>query len=127
MQIMEITLERRGTFRAITMIPNATKCAAMRTKNYAYYVKIDATNERLSKEGFVMNNECVDSYFQRRYGEKAKPWHAVSCERMALTAAQEIMNLLVSDGVSAKRVCCTLTGSNGATITAIYPPLFGGA
>lgn len=122
MEVIQINLERSGSFRASSMVVNPNKCAAMRTKIYRYDIRIEGTNEHLSKEGFLFNNERVGQYFRQRFGEEAPSWNAISCERMAETAAEEIMNILMKDGVSVKRVCCTINGSNGARITAIFPP-----
>lgn len=116
---MLVSLERNGQFRAVSMIPNPCKCAAMRTRNYKYFVRINATDTHLTKEGFVMNNETIQVYFDNRFGKLAKPWDAVSCERMAITAAKELCNLLLQQNVSLENVIVRIKGSNGAWIEAL--------
>jgi hypothetical protein len=119
---MEISLERAGRFHAVGMKPNGHKCASMRTRTYPYFLKIDATDERLTKEGFVINNESIQSYFDKRWGVEAGVWDAVSCEVLAITSAKEICAMLLKQGVSVQRVLCRIRGSNNAWVEAICNP-----
>lgn len=116
---MLVSIERAGKVRARNMIPNAHKCAAMRTKVYQYHCVIEAHDTKLSPEGYVFNNERVQEFFERRFGSLAPKWDAISCERMALVSAEEICRLLLSEGIDVRRVLITITGSNGAKITAV--------
>jgi len=118
---MLLRLERSGRFNASgSMIPNARKCGSMRSKVYSYTVRIEATDSRLTVEGFVLNNEVVGDYFDRKYGRSAPKWDAVSCELMALTAAKELADIICGQGVDCRKVLVTITGSNGARITASW-------
>lgn len=120
---MEISLVRGGSFHADKMVPNAHKCAAMHTKVYRYEVSIRAEAVKLSPEGYVINNERVQAYFDTRWGQLApKPWDAVSCENLALTSAREIGRMLHSEGIECLEVRCMIEGSNGARITATWLP-----
>jgi hypothetical protein len=114
---MLLSLSRSGHFKASTMKPNAHKCAAMATKVYPYFVRIEALDTRLSPEGFLFNNERVQNYFDNRFGHKAPEWDAISCELMALTAAKELAQTLLSEGIEVQSVECCILGSNGAQIT----------
>jgi hypothetical protein len=87
---MQLILERGGKVKAVNMISNAHKCAAMRTKVYEYFVIIEASDVHLSPEGYLLNNEHVATYFEGTFGVKAAPWDAMSCENMARKAASEI-------------------------------------
>jgi hypothetical protein len=117
---MLVKLTRSGRFHALTMRPNPHKCAAMRTKTYPYWVSIEATDAKLSPEGYVFNNERIDEYFDARFGRNAPEWDAVSCEHMALTAAQEIAQIMQSEGIDVLCVECQILGSNGAEIKGIW-------
>jgi hypothetical protein len=111
-------LKRDGKFKATSMVPNNHKCGSMRSIVYTYSVKIKAAGSKLTPEGFVLNNELVHEYFIGKFGVKAPKWDAVSCELMALTAAKELADLICSQGVDCRSVWVSITGSNGAKITA---------
>src|SRR5258707_19106 len=119
---MNVSLERGGRFRAVGMRPNAHKCAAMRTKIYPYQVRIDATDEKLTPEGYILDNALVQGYFDKRWGKDAGTWEAVSCEVLAITAAKELCGMLMRQGVSVRKVLCRIRGSNGAWIEADCEP-----
>jgi hypothetical protein len=116
---MELFLEREGRFNASrSMIPNNHKCGSMGSKIYSYAVRVEATDAKLTPEGFVLNNELIAEYFAKKFGAKAKKWDAVSCERMASTAARELFREVCNGGADCQCVEVSLTGSNGAKITA---------
>ena len=117
---MIISLERAGKFHAVTMRPNDHKCAAMRTRTYQYNVKIEAMADKLSPEGYLMNNERIGGYFDGRFGQHAPQWDAVSCEHMAIAAAKEIADMLIRDLIDVQCVECQILGSNGALIKATW-------
>ena len=117
---MLVKLTRSGRFHASTMRPNPHKCAAMNTRTYPYWVSIEATDKVLSPEGFLFNNERIGEYFDNRFGHKAPAWDAVSCENMALTAAKELAQTMLNDGIDVQCVECQILGSNGAEIKGIW-------
>ncbi len=117
---MLVKLTRSGRFHARTMRPNEHKCAAMRTTVYPYEIAIEATDKKLSPEGYIFNNERIGAYFDSRFGENAEPWDAVSCENMALTAAHELARIMLDEGIDVQCVECQILGSNGAKIRAIW-------
>ena len=117
---MLVELTRAGKIHASTMRPNEHKCAAMRTKVYPYWVRIEATDSKLSPEGYVFNNERVQNYFDTRFGEKAPIWDAISCEMMALTACRELAEIMLNEGIDVQCVECQILGSNGARIKGIW-------
>lgn len=121
MEIQLLVLERSGKFRASSMIPNRHKCGSMRSLVYTYAVRVEASSRHLTAEGFVLNNELIHEYFVGKFGVRAPRWNAVSCELMALTAASNLAALIQSQGVDCQRVEVSITGSNGARITARWP------
>jgi hypothetical protein len=119
---MLVSLTRSGKIHARTMRPNEHKCAAMRTKTYPYEVRIEASDRKLTPEGYIINNERIDSYFSSRFGEKAPIWDAISCENMALTACRELAQIMLNEGIDVQCVECQILGSNGAQIKGIWTP-----
>lgn len=117
---MRVKLTRSGRFYARTMRPNSHKCAFMRTRTYPWEVTIEATDRKLSKEGYLFNNERVATYFDSRFGHLAAPWDAISCENMALTACTELARIMLKEGIDVQCVECQILGSNGAQIRAIW-------
>lgn len=116
---MLVSIERAGKVRASSMISNAHKCAAMRTRKYQYHCLIVANDTKLTPEGYVLNNEQVQEFFERKFGRLAPRWDAMSCELMALTSARELFDRLLANGIDVVSVQVTITGSNGAKITAL--------
>jgi hypothetical protein len=116
---MHVSLERSGQFHARNMVPTPCKCASMRTKNYSYFVRINANDSHLSREGFVLNNEEIQTYFDRRFGKLAASWQGISCELMALASARELCQMLLREGIALYSVVVRIKGSNGAWIEAI--------
>jgi hypothetical protein len=116
---MNLCLEREGTFEPKNMREHDNRCGHVGLMLYNYAVRIDATDEKLSPEGFVIENGRVHNYFITRYCS-GKPHVAVSCERMAVRAAMEIGRTLVKEGISVHTVTCTIEGSNKARLTAIW-------
>jgi hypothetical protein len=116
-----LRLERSGKFNAATsMIPNRKKCGSMSSTVYSYTVRVEATDRRLTSDGFVLNNELIHEYFVGKFGVKASKWDAISCELMAMTAATELAKLICDQGVDCHQVDVSITGSNGARITATW-------
>ena len=121
---MYLILERAGTFRASSMIDTVSKCGAMAMNSYNYRVKIQAKPKPLTPQGYVINNEEIQTFFDERFGEKAKPWMAFSCENMARISCEELCSLLRNRRIKIKLIHVTLEGSNGALITAEWEPRF---
>jgi|HubBroStandDraft_2_1064218.scaffolds.fasta_scaffold00006_74 hypothetical protein len=92
----------------------------MRTKTYPYWVRIEGTDRKLSPEGYLFNNERIQSYFDNRFGHLAKPWRAESCENMALEACKDLSRIMLDEGIDVKCVECQILGSNGAKIRGIW-------
>jgi hypothetical protein len=117
---VRVELTREGKIHATTMRPNQHKCAAMNTRTYPYWVRIEANANRLSPEGYLINNERIQSYFDSRFGHLAPEWDAVSCEHIVITACHELARIIKADGIEVMCVECTILGSNGAKIKAIW-------
>jgi hypothetical protein len=116
---MNLCLEREGEFDPVNMREQSNRCGQLGLMKYKYAVKIEATDESLSSEGFVIENSRVHNYFHTRYCS-GRPWKAMSCENMAIKAAMEIGRTLVKENISVHTVQVTITGSNNARLTAVW-------
>jgi hypothetical protein len=120
---MQVALERGGRFKTPNMKLTPSKCGAMRMTVYEYFVRVTAFDTKLTAEGFILNNEQVQGYFDHKWGkDQLNPWEAISCELMALTAAKELCKIILAEGVSVHSVLCRIKGSNGAWIEALCQP-----
>jgi hypothetical protein len=117
---MNLSLEREGEFVPVNMVENNTRCGQLGHMLYRYIVRVEATDERLSPEGFVIENGRLHNYFLTRYCDVKKKFNAVSCERMAVKAAHEIGKTLLKEKISVTSVQVTIFGSNNARLTAIW-------
>jgi hypothetical protein len=112
----QLEITRGGKFFAKHMINTSKKCGAMSNRSYEYFVRICATDHKLTPEGFIINNEYIQEFFNRRFGKLARPYHAKSCEHLAIQAARELAYLVKLGGVVCQMVEVTIRGSNGARI-----------
>lgn len=121
----KLFLNRSGRFEAkgLNIPPERPyKCGNLDTLEYEYSVSIECDAKRLSPEGFVIENTRVHSYMVDTFGTEGRHWDAISCENMALKAANELCEALVTEGIGIISVIVTFTGSNGAKITAECRP-----
>lgn len=117
---MKLTLKREGEFVPVNMKENQTdRCGQVGMPSYKYIVHVEATDDSLSKEGFVIENSRLHNYFLTRYCS-GRPWNAISCERMAIKGAMEIGRTLIKENISVTAVKVTVVGSNSAQIEAVW-------
>jgi hypothetical protein len=117
---MKLTLTRQGEFAPVNMRENPTdRCGIVGMTTYKYTVHVEATDDSLSKEGFVIENSRLHNYFLTRYCS-GRPWNAISCERMAIKGAMEIGRTLIKENISVTAVKVTMVGSNNAQIEAVW-------
>jgi hypothetical protein len=114
---MKLVLFREGEFVPVNMRENLHRCANLGVFKFRYAIEIEATDDRLSKEGFVVEQSRLHNYWLTRYCS-GKPWNAMSCENMAIKAAMEIGRTLYKEGISVIAVKVTMFGAEGAKIDA---------
>ena len=114
---MILRLYREGKFKPVNMRENPQRCAQYGVFEFRYAIEVCATDERLSKEGFVVEQSRLHNYWITRYCS-GKPWNAISCENMAIKAAMEIGRTLFKEGISVVSVKVTMHGAEGAKIDA---------
>src|SRR5712664_1948316 len=122
MSVHYMKLERSGEFVATHMIPTSTKCDAMDSLVYGYEVTIITRGKKFTLEGYVLNNEEVQNFFDRQFGEESGPWHGISCERMAIMAGEFFCRKLCAMRIDVVEVKVGVYGSHGARITSHCGP-----
>lgn len=89
--MMLLRINREGEFVATRDQKTESQCGKVGAQHYRYFVTIEATNKKLTKEGFVMENMWVDEYFQDRYVNQQV--ECSSCEDMAQHAINHFLGL----------------------------------
>jgi len=118
---MKLVMSRNGAFNPVNMVGNilTDRCGQPHMKTLNYSVEIEATDESMSPEGFVIENGRIHDYFLKKFCS-GRPWEAISCERMAINSAMDIGRLLIRESISVISVTCTMVGSNEARIKATW-------
>lgn len=80
--------------------------------DYRYAIAIEATNKKLTPEGFVMENAWCEEYFKQTYGEKPE---RPSCEEIAQRAIRYFREKFEKEpdlqGVELRRIYVRIHGS----------------
>lgn len=85
-EICKLRINREGSFSVTPAEGAETQCGTVGKRDYTYFVSIEATNRRLTPEGYVMENGLTDEYFQKTYNGKTMV--CPSCEQMAQDAIE---------------------------------------
>jgi hypothetical protein len=108
-----LRINREGSFSVSESAQTAHQCGKIAQSQYRYFCSIEATNERLTPEGFVMENMWVDEYFQATYNLETK--EVPSCEKMAQDAIAHILHLFARQPdlreVDLRRILIRIHGS----------------
>lgn len=110
---MDLSMRRVGQFEVLWSDDDTTQCGPYGTRTLAYDVRIEATEKCLDSQGFIIDNNEIDSYFKRRYREVRK---FESCERIAMVACEELRKML--NGRPIRSIEVTIAGSKLARLTA---------
>lgn len=118
---MILRINREGEFIAIHESQSTeNQCGKPGAKKYRYFVTIEATNRRLTAQGFVMENLWVADYFRERYETRQEPCR--SCEDMAQEAVRHFGDLFTTveelKGVDLRRIYVRIHGSDVSFIEA---------
>jgi hypothetical protein len=118
---MKLVMSRNGAFDPVNMVGKVEtdRCGQPHMKTLNYSVEIEATDEHMSPEGFVIENGRIHDYFLKKFCS-GRPWEAISCERMAINSAMDIGRLLIRENISVISVTTTMVGSNDARIKATW-------
>lgn len=117
---MLLRINRAGSFIASPEGVTNTQCGKVGAKRYEYFVTIEAGNEHLTDEGYVMENLWVEEYFHRRYVRDGEP--CLSCESMAQDAVWHFINLFKTcqdlEHIDLRRILVRIHGSPASFIEA---------
>lgn len=87
-----LSLNRRGSFFVRDQSDDSTQCGRTRGQRELFYeVRIDSIGEDLDQNGFLIDNNAVQSYFELKYS-KCRVFK--SCEIIALTAIGDLRKLV---------------------------------
>lgn len=114
---MPLRLEKQGTFTTSFIGSPEYKCGPEATTQFAYQLRIDATNESLSPEGFIIENGRLQAYFDNAY---SRPQPVKSCERIAADACKAIGERLIRERISVQAVRCSIAGTGQTMLTATW-------
>lgn len=117
---MKLRINREGEFIAHAGSETDSQCGKKGTRRYRFFVSIEASNAKLTNEGFLMENLWVADYFRERYEEKTG--ECTSCEDMAQTAVEHFLDLFQSKeelaGIVPTRILVRIHGSDVSFIEA---------
>lgn len=119
---MKLSINRSGEFITHQDSDHPQQCGKVGARHYKYFVSITASNKKLSKDGFVMDNLWVDEYFQLCYGENKLRMKCDSCENMAQRAVDYFHHVFENHeevrGVEVLRIYVRINGSDISFIEA---------
>lgn len=117
---MTLRINREGSFTAHADSEHPNQCGRVGLRHYKYFVTIEASNGSLTHEGYVMENQWVDDYFQNRYTIPGAKCGA--CETMAQDAVAHFRDLFTVNSdlqrVDVRRIYVRLHGSEYSFIEA---------
>ncbi len=114
--VEHLLLTKAGYFEIGTVTGNDRfQCGAQGERRIRYHVSITGLPERLSKEGFVLNNHAIQEYFDVKYKVVDT---LPSCERIAITACEDLAKIAGCP----VRVEVTVGGVPNAGLTAFWQP-----
>lgn len=111
---MSLVLERRGRF-SVTAYPGAAQCGHVGLTHFAYSCRVTSSSKYLSRQGFVIDNQAIQAYFDGRYSDarSALP----SCEMIALGACHDIAQLVGKGALEVKVAISMIDGPARITAT----------
>ena len=107
------TMRRLGRFVA-NFETTQNQCGKEKARIYNYECEIEV-GPNLDQHGFILDNYEVDNYFKRHY---SVPQPALSCERIAQIAVNDMVTILQERGREVHRVRVTISGSRIASLSA---------
>lgn len=108
-----LRINREGSFAVSESAQTESQCGRVAQTQYRYFCSIEATNKKLTPEGFVMENLWADQYFQDTYNLETK--EVPSCEEMAQRAIDHFLGLFQTvpelEGIDLTRILVRIHGS----------------
>lgn len=113
-----LRLERNGDWIVTASGDRSRKCGPPAENHMAYRVFVECPDDALDADGFVIDHNEIQAYFERTFG------HVVdfpSCERIAVKAIRDLHELMVSRGSRPCGIEVTVAAFGAAGITAHWP------
>lgn len=114
---MRLKIEREGDFSVANMIENPNKCGMYEKASFHYRVEIDGNSGHLTPQGFIIDNNDIQGYFDKTYTKNTAKIPFISCENMAAKAVRDFRNSLK---VKVYGIKVTIWGSEHASLTAYW-------
>jgi hypothetical protein len=111
---MTMTLERTGQFAVTWTESNENQCGLHGTQILTYRVKITSDTSNLNTQGFIVDNDKIQHYFDTRY-KNVKEFG--SCEHLAMIACKDLRLLCTKDGAIVKAVDVEISGAPHSKLT----------
>src|SRR5437868_377755 len=110
---MELSLHRVGTFQVNPEAEDSAQCGFKRGDRQLWYdVIIESDSQWLDKDGFVLDNNDVQHYFEQTYAQTPV---FRSCETIAIQAVDDLCQLMAG---RCTRVCVEIKPGDYAGIRA---------
>lgn len=94
---MRMSLHRTGSFFVNDRAEDSTQCGFRRGDRQVWFdVRIDSDSAFLDEQGFVLDNNAVQHYFDEKYKDVTV---FVSCERIACEAITDLRERMGADRV----------------------------
>lgn len=111
---MKLTLHRTGDFLVNDKAEDSTQCGFTRGSRQVFFdVMIESDSQMLDGNGFVLDNNEVQHYFEREYAHVTE-FH--SCERIALKAIDDLREIMGADRTF--YISCQIAPGSYATLRA---------
>lgn len=116
---MDLQIQRVGRFRVNFKGPNTNQCGQKNvTRELRYKVEITGDDTVLDQQGFIIDNNDIDRYFQEKYGVE-DGFEFQSCENIAQEACKAFRGRL-GHRRGLKKICVTVSGSDVASLSATW-------
>lgn len=118
---MTLSVNRTGSFTVKSCQFTEEQCGNEKERKYSFEVRVEASNESLSPDGFVVDNQVLYEYFRERYEGRRDPVR--SCETVAQEAVEYFLKWFSSGepwraAVKLKRIAVMVRGHESSFITA---------
>jgi hypothetical protein len=117
---LSLVIERHGDFAVTFKGSNASQCGALGTQILRYVVRITGSEDHLTDQGFIIDNNDIHRYFVNTYKDVQD---FESCERIATKACRDFKAMFgvgPLSNVHVSEIAVTVGGSPQAGITATW-------
>lgn len=109
-----ITLQREGQFTVNWTHSHNKQCGNVGQQILQYRVVVKGRLNKLGPNGWLMDNNDIPHYFEKRYKSVAN-FH--SCEKIAAIACRELSQIVRSHESELESIAVSVSGIQGSLIT----------